>query len=298
MAAGAGIKIVKFQYYDVESLISPQSPDWKKRLLEKQLDIGQLRELFTYALSRDMIPFSTAHDIESFRIMKSELDPPLFKIGSGEWRNHEYIEEICAQGKPVILSTGMYSHEDIKTTVKRVSDIGFERMILLHCVTSYPVPDKEATLRAIPEILDYFPGIVGYSDHTTGISACLAAIALGATVIEKHITNKVNIPNAQDWKASATAEELAQLVSESNRVSSFLAGARKPTSSELAAREWATKSLAYAEDFQAGKILKKDDFISIRPGTGIRPDEFGALVGKVLVKDVLKKHLVSEKDFE
>lgn len=296
LAKAAGAKVVKFQFFNVDNLLPPDEIDWRKRLLEKQLDLGGLETLFNYAKQRGLLPFSTAHDIESFRLMQKVLNPPLFKIGSGEWRNFDYLEEVCSYGKPIILSTGMYSHEDVQETVTRISNLGFDKLILLHCVTAYPVPDKEASLKAITEIRDYFPGIVGYSDHTRGNLACLCAVAMGATVIEKHFTHRINVPNAQDWKASATFEELKTLISDIGRVSAFVDSEAKPSKIEFESRQWATKSLAYATDLPAGTVLSESSFVAVRPGTGLRLEEKKRLVGSVLRHSVSERHLVRIED--
>jgi N,N'-diacetyllegionaminate synthase len=297
LALDAGFDSVKFQLYDVDYLYASNYLYWKNRLREKQLSIEQLLILHTYAEKKGIFSFCTPHDSKSLQELEHFIEPSVYKVGSGERRNFPFIREVCSLGKPVILSTGMYSQEDIIDTLDVIQDCGVSDLILLHCVSSYPIPDNEVNLSAITQMRSYFPGVIGYSDHTVGNLACLAAVALGAKVIEKHITRRTNVANAQDWKVSATPHDICDLVEGIRKVEAQLGDGKKPSICELESVEWAQKSLAYLCDFKRDTIIESTDLISVRPGSGIRPDQMHEFIGQKLTRDVEAFSLLSPDDF-
>jgi len=296
MAVEAGVDAVKFQLFDVDELFSKGFEYWKNRLREKQINISQLVDMHNYAIGQGLLSFCTPHDFKSLEDIENRINPGFYKIGSGECRNFDFIKEICSLGKPVILSTGMYSHKDILDTLDVISDIGLSELAVLHCVTKYPVPNKEANLSALSVIKNYFNGIVGYSDHTQGNLACFTSVALGAKIIEKHITRRINVENAQDWRVSASQHDLKSLVQGIRQIEESLGTGIKPSDSESDSIEWAQKSIAYRSDLKKGSRLKRQDIITVRPGNGIRPERAEELVGLVLLKDVLARNLVDRED--
>lgn len=298
LALEAGFDSVKFQFYDVDHLYAYDYTYWKERLKEKQLSIDQLTSLYRYAESQDIFAFCTPHDSKSLMQLEEVFDPIVYKIGSGEYRNFPFIQEICSLGKPVILSTGMYSHSDIQDTLKVIEECGLTELAILHCVSSYPVPEEDVNLNAISRIKEYFPGIVGYSDHSKGNYACLSAVALGAKIVEKHITRRVDVPNAQDWKVSATEEDIFDLIKGIRKIEKHLGTGVKPSPSESGAQEWAKKSIAYREDLKRGRTITVENLIAVRPGNGIGPEFMPQFGGKVLKRDVREFSLLSRDDFE
>jgi len=195
--------------------------------------------------------------------------------------NWPYLEKVASLGKPVILSTGMYSFDEIEKTIDIFKQSGNKRLALLHCVTAYPVPPEEVNLRAIQTLRERFGTIVGYSDHTAGCHFPLAAVAMGAKVIEKHISLDFNIPNAQDWKVSCGPNDLGRLVSDIREIERGLGtGIKGLTKAEENSLVWARKSLVTSRPIKAGEVITPDLLVGKRPGTGISPSQMSAILGK------------------
>jgi N,N'-diacetyllegionaminate synthase len=281
LAANSGADAVKFQTFDVDALISRESSHWKKRLASRGLTSEQFVELKSYCDQRQILFLSTAHDEIGLQIVET-LDPPAFKIGSGERGNWLFVEKIARIGKPLIISTGMYSEEDVREVLDIIDRTGNRQVALLHCVTSYPTSPQNANLRTIQLYKEIFGGVVGYSDHTQGSTAVLGAIALGADIVEKHIALDFDVPNAQDWKVSAGPKTFPRLVEKIKKLEACLRQVpeKKITSEELASQEWACKSLATRCEVKRGQIVDADMLVSKRPGTGISPRYLTQVVGR------------------
>jgi len=281
LAADSGADAVKFQTFDVDALISRESSHWKERLGGRGLTAEEFVELKSYCDQKRILFLSTAHDEIGLEIVET-LDPPAFKIGSGELGNWLFVEKIARIGKPVILSTGMYSEEDVREVLDIIDRTGNRQVALLHCVTSYPTSAQNANLRTIQRYKEMFGGVVGYSDHTQGSTAVLGAIALGADIVEKHIALDFDVPNAQDWKVSAGPKSLPRLVEKIKKLEACLRQVpeKKISSEELASQEWACKSLATRCEVKRGQIVEADMLVSKRPGTGISPRYLTQVVGR------------------
>lgn len=282
LAADAGADAFKTQLFDVEALIAARADDWRQRLRPRNLPLEEFRQLRQRCGERGLLFIATAHDASRLPWLE-ELDVDAVKVGSGERNNPDFLTALAGLGKPMIVSTGMHSDADVRQAVEACRAGGCRELALLHCVTSYPTPDTDMNLRAMAALAKITPVPIGWSDHTEDHLACHAATALGAKLVEKHITIRRDIPDAQDWKVSAGPEDLAQLIEDLRRIERMLGHAHKdPAPSEEAAVVWATKSLVAAADLPAGHLLGRADIVAKRPGDGVPPDRIGSVLGKRL----------------
>ena len=209
-----------------------------------------------------------------------------FKIGSGELTNLPFLSYVAAKGKPLILSTGMSNLQEVVTAVETVTAAGNRELVLLHCVSNYPAAPSSVNLHAMKTLEDEFGVPVGYSDHTEGITIPLAAVALGACIIEKHFTLDRNLPGP-DHRASLEPGELEAMVRGIRTVQSALGDGRKlPAAEELNTAAVARRSLVAARDFSVGTVLTQDMIAIRRPGTGLPPSVLPQLVGRRLRQDI------------
>lgn len=298
LAVDAGADAFKLQVFDTEKLVSCISQEWIDRLRLKELSRDEVEGIQQHCQERGIIFFATAHEEYSFEYLES-LQVPLFKIGSGEVNNLEFIKIIAQRNKPIILSTGMHTMDDIRKDLDVIYSVGNEQVIVLHCVTQYPTPPAEVNLRAMDLIKNEFHAPVGYSDHTEGWVIPLAAVARGACVIEKHITLDRNIPNAQDWKVSCGYEDFHQFVKSVRLVEQALGKAEKLLSeAELKNKLWARKSIVAKTNIPSGTVITRETICTKRPGTGISPERIADVVGKQTVKKIEKDALISWSDLK
>jgi N-acetylneuraminate synthase/N,N'-diacetyllegionaminate synthase len=279
-AARAGADAVKFQVFQTAELISSVAPEWVERMRPKELPIEAFREIMDYCRQKGIIFFATAHDPESLEKL-AELDPPAYKIGSGELQNFDYFRGVASLKKPVIFSTGMFSEKDILDTIRVFAEAGCSEVILLHCVTGYPVPVEWMNLKAIQTLKSIFPGPVGYSDHSVTYDIAASSVLLGANLVERHITLEKDIPDAQDWKVACNPEELVQFVAMTRRLEAARGdGVLRVSEVELKSMSWARKSIVAAQDILPGDLITAENIRFKRPGTGISPAEIDKVVGK------------------
>ena len=296
LAAAAGADVFKTQFFDVEALFASRAEAWRARLRPRNLTLAQAHELRRLCDRRGLLFASTAHDDTRIDWLR-DLDVPLVKVGSGERNNPGFLKKLAGLGRPMIVSTGMYRDADVREAIDACAAGGCDRLVLLHCVSSYPAPFAEVNLSAMDRLRELFPGPVGYSDHTADGLAVLAAAARGAAVIEKHVTILRDVPNAQDWKVSAGPENFAALVADIRRAWAMIGHGRKePAPCETAAEVWALKSLVAARDLQAGHRLTADDLCAKRPGDGVPPSRVSNLVGGRLRRALAGDDLVTEAD--
>lgn len=282
LAADAGADVFKTQAFHTDCLVSARSPEWRERLRPKEVDFDFLSRMKERCDEQGILFMCTPHE-PSVLPWLDEWDVPAIKIGSGERGNTPFFREIASRGKPVILSTGMYAREHVDQALAVFSAAGVRELAMLHCVTSYPTPPSEVNLSAMQDLREGFNGPVGYSDHTEGHHICLAAVAMGAQIIEKHITLDFNIPNAQDWKVSCGPDDFSEFVRSVRDVEAARGrGGKIPRECEAPAFKWALKSLVAARPLQAGHILSRSDLIAKRPGDGISPAQIDALLGRAL----------------
>lgn len=298
VAAAAGADVFKTQAFSTEQLVSSRMPEWRERLRPKEVTFDFLAAMKQRCDEHDLIFLCTPHD-ESVLPWLDELAVPAFKVGSGERANTPYFREIARRGKPVILSTGMYAAEDVRQALDAFERAGCRELALLHCVTSYPTPFEQVNLRAMDTLRHMFSGPVGYSDHTSGYHAVLAAVARGAAIVEKHVTLDFNVPNAQDWKVSCGPSDFSQLVHQVRQVEAALGdGQKMPQPCEADALNWALKSLVAARELPLGTVLCADMVAAKRPGGGIAPARLEEVIGCRLRHHLSVDQPITEDDLE
>lgn len=286
LAADGGADVFKTQAFSTDRLVAASLPEWRERLRSKEVGFDFLAAMKRYCDDRGLAFMCTAHD-DSVLPWLDDLDVPAFKVGSGERDNLPYFQAIAERGKPVVLSTGMYRPADVARALETFARAGCTELALLHCVTSYPTPYDQVNLRAMDALREMFAGPVGYSDHTDGHHAVLAAVARGAEVIEKHITLDFDVPNAQDWKVSAGPDDFADLVRQVREVTASLGrGGKVVQACEEAAEGWAVKSLVAERDLAAGTVLAADMLVAKRSGSGLSPAHLDDVVGRTLGADL------------
>jgi len=280
LAVESGADAVKFQIFKTEELISSESEEWRIRLKSKELPYEAFYDIQAYCHKRSIIFFASAHDKLSLDFL-DKLDIPAYKIGSGEVGNWTFLEQAASRKKPIILSTGMYTLEDVGKALEVIDKVGNRDVIVLHCVTSYPTPPEEVNLHAMNTIRKTYGVLAGYSDHTQGFHMPLAAVACGADVIEKHITLDFNVPDAQDWKISCGPENFSIMVSQIRDIEAGLgSGVKTPSKSEDSSLNWARKSLVAAIDILPGDLITHEKLRAKRPGYGIIPSHIDKVIGK------------------
>jgi len=283
-AVDAGCDAFKIQVFNTEALISRVAEEWRQRMRSKQLSHQDITSIRDYCRERSILFFATGHDQVSVDFLH-EMDIPFFKIGSGEVKNWPFMRYIGGLGRPVVLSTGMYTLHDVELAIESLKSGGCKEVVVLHCVTRYPATPDEINLKAMDTLAESFQIPVGYSDHTEGFHICLAAVARGACLIEKHISLDFNVPNAQDWKVSLDPDGLKEMVRQIREIEDSLGdGTKEIRPRERESISWARKSLVAVRDLEAGAVLTEELLIARRPGTGIAPSELGLVVGLPLVQ--------------
>lgn len=244
------------------------------------------QELFDYASSKGLVAFSTPFDLTAVDFLES-LNVPCYKIASFENIDHALLAAVAKTGKPVIVSTGMASQTEIAESVEVLRAAGCKDLILLKCTSNYPARPVDANLRTIPHLAELFNCQVGLSDHTPGVGVAVAAVALGATVVEKHFVLDRN-GGEVDAEFSLEPHEVKMLVEETERAWTALGKVHYGcTDKELASRVH-RRSLYIAEDVKAGDILTEKNLRSVRPGLGLPPKYLPLLLGKVVKTDAPK----------
>lgn len=293
VAAEAGADAVKFQTFVAERLVTSAAPKAEYQLqstdaaesqfdMLKRLELSEQmhRELIAYCHERKIIFLSTPFDEENADLLDA-LNVPAFKIPSGEITNTLFLNHVARKAKPMIVSTGMASLGEVESAVRVITATGNTQIVLLHCVSNYPANPADINLRAMQTMARAFGVPVGYSDHTPGIEVALAAVALGACIVEKHFTLDRNLPGP-DHQASAEPAELAALVRGIRIVEAALGGGRKqPAATEANTAAVARRSLVAACDIPAGAVITETMIALKRPGTGLPPAMCEYLIGRV-----------------
>lgn len=296
VAKAAGVDIVKFQTFDVDSMTSKNADmaeyqkenigkvkSQKEMLLELTLSKDEFRSLSEYCIEQNIKFLSTPFDIESIYFL-NELGCDIWKIPSGEITNYPYLVEIAKTGKPIILSTGMCELDEIEAALNLLKENGAGEVSLLHCTTEYPTPYEDVNLKAMQTLKDKFGLRVGYSDHTKGIEVPIAAVAMGATIIEKHFTLDKNM-EGPDHKASLEPDELKAMVDSIRNIEKALGnGVKKPANSEIKNIAIARKSIVAKCDITEGEIFTEDNITTKRPGNGISPMKWNDVLGTKAIR--------------
>lgn len=311
-AKAAGVDAIKFQTFIADQLVTKKAPmaDYQKRntkgdkgqyemIQRLQLDLKDFVGLKKYCDEKGIMFLSTPFDMPSVDALTPLVK--YFKIPSGEMTNHPFLKYVAAKKKPMIISTGMATLGEIEEALVSIRSVDPGcKIFLLHCVSSYPSSYEDANLNAIATIRNAFKLPVGYSDHTEGIEVSLAAVAMGAVIIEKHFTlDKMMM--GPDHKFSADPEELRRLVrSIRNIESAYGSGIKAPSKAEAKLAKVARRSLVANRDMAAGHIIRKEDIAIKRPGDGMSPKSFDHILGKRLIRPISKdekftwSHFMSE----
>lgn len=289
---------VKFQIFKTENLVSSVAPDWIERLKPKELPYDAFKHLKEYCEQKGIMFLATAHDDESLDFYNS-LKPVAYKIGSGEVSNIPYLTKVARQKKPVILSTGMYNMDDVKEAVNVFLNEDNNDIILLHCITCYPPLPEDINLTVINTLQQEFKCPVGYSDHSIGYDIVLAAVAIGASVIEKHIAVSKNTPGSQDSTVSCDERDLIEMVNSIRKIEKALGtGIKTPSERELKSKDWARKSIFAKVDIKKGDVITEDMLILKRPGIGISPKDISKVIGLKAKKDIKIDSLIRFEDLQ
>ena len=312
VASKAKVDYVKFQSFKADKLVSPiakkadyqiknlkDKDDFQYQMLKRlELSKKDHEELILYCKTKNVKFFSTAFDVDGVLYLSS-LNLDAFKIPSGELTNFPYLKAVAQTGLPVILSTGMATLEEIGESIRVLNNHGTnkEDLTVLHCNTDYPTPMVDVNLKAMLKIKEKFDVNIGYSDHTIGTEIPIAAVALGAKIIEKHFTLDRNL-KGPDHKASLEPKELKYMVESIRNLEQAMngSGIKKPSQGEKKNILIARKSIHLLRDLSSGSVISEEDIIPLRPGDGICSMNWEKVLGKTLKRDVKKFHKLTWSD--
>ena len=305
-AAAAGADAIKFQTFHAEELVTAQAVTADYQAVNTGGEQNQFNMLKKLELSESahsilqqkakefgLLFFSTAFDLKSIQFLQT-LQMPCWKIPSGEITNYPYLCRVAALQQPTILSSGMASITEIDAALSCLLSHGLnkEQVVLLHCTTEYPTPWQDVNLRAMVSLSEQFGITTGYSDHTQGIEVAIAAVAMGAKVIEKHFTLDRSLPGP-DHKASLEPNELSLLVSSIRHIELALGdGKKRAMPSELKNISVARKSIVAAQPISMGEPFNEDNLTVKRPGSGISPMRGPDVIGQVACRDFAVDELI------
>lgn len=293
MAVNSGADIVKFQTFKTEKIVirtaarakyqeknMPDTKETQSEMLKKlELKNTDFKKLKDYAQTKKIIFLSTPYDFESIDFLDS-IGVPAFKVSSAWITNLPFLKYLAKKRKPIIFSRGMSNEDEIIEAIKTMKGAGNNKLILLHCHFNYPTDGADANLKVIKTLKEKFKLPVGFSDHTLGIEASLAAVALGAKVIEKHFTLDKTM-KGPDHKASLEPNEFEKMVQAIRLVEKFLGSNKiKITKHEAPMRQVSRTSIVSLDSISAGEKLTDKNIGIKRPGTGIQPKHFHELLGK------------------
>lgn len=302
VAVDAGADAVKFQTFKAEEVISKTAPktEYQRKTtnakesqldMAKRLELGAAahRQLIQYCKKKGILFLSSPFDLESIELL-NKFGLKIFKIPSGEIANLPYLRRMGSLGRKIIMSTGMATLREIGDALNILMKAGTARnnITVLHCNTEYPTPLQDVNLKAMLTIKNNFRVNVGYSDHTRGIEVPIAAVALGATVIEKHFTLNKKM-RGPDHKASLEPEELKAMVCGIRNIEKTMgSGIKRPSPSEFKNRLIIRKSIVATRDITKGEIFSQENITVKRPATGISPMRWDKVIGKVAKRDFKK----------
>lgn len=304
VAVKAGADAVKFQTFKAETLVckSAKKADYQLETTDgaetqfemlKKLELTKVmhEELLMYCRQKKIMFLSTPFDVESVSFL-NDYGMEIMKVPSGEVTNYPYLQAVGETGKRVILSTGMSTTDEVEEAVEVLQNFGAEDITLLHCNTEYPTPMCDVNLNAMVAMKEAFHVSVGYSDHTKGIEVPIAAVAMGATVIEKHFTLDRNM-EGPDHKASLEPDELEAMVKAIRNIEDALgSGEKKVTASEEKNRVIARKSIVAKRHIDKGESFTKENITTKRPGSGISPMKWNVVLGRKAMREFEEDELI------
>lgn len=297
-----GCDCVKFQSWSISSLYSKTYYDANPiamRFVKKfSMSPDQLKELAKYCKSKRISFSSTPYSEEEVDFLVEECEIPYIKVASMELNNHNFLRYIGKKHVPVILSTGMSTMEEVDEAVKILHDVGVEQMVIMHCVSVYPTILTNVNLNNILGLREKF-GMhpIGFSDHTEGDAAAVAAVALGAGVIEKHLTlNKSKV--GMDNNMATEPPEFTALVSKCRNIQIAMGSKERVLiQQELDQRQNMRRSIVSTRDIKAGEVIQESDLYAKRPGTGIAPNRKNEIVGKKAARNIAADTMIHENDY-
>lgn len=303
-AQACGVDAIKLQTYRAETISSKKAMfDMENTGITSQFELFKKyeideslhRQVFGYIQSKGLDWFSTpSHETDVDMLEK--LGVNAFKVGSDDAVNIPFLKYIARKGKPIILATGMCTMEEVKESVSAIMGEGNSQLVLLHCITSYPTHPEHVNLLAMKKMMDEFDVPVGYSDHTIGTVACVAAAAMGAAVLEKHFTIDKNA-DGPDHMLSADPSEMKIIVEQVRTLEKmFGSGIKMPAASEKTTRLNNRKSIVAARNLPAGHLLTPQDLAIKRPGLGIAPKFFEQVIGSVLNRQLAEDEVITWSD--
>lgn len=304
-AREAGADAIKFQTFKSEKLVSTfsqkaayqikntGSADESQLEMVKKLELSfdDFRDLQVFSKEKGIQFLSTPFDLESIDFL-NQLEMPFWKLPSGEVTNYPYLVKIAQTHKDIVMSTGMCTLDEIGEALAALRENGAGKIALLHCNTEYPTPMEDVNLKAMETLRKEFDTPIGYSDHTKGIEVPIAAVAMGAAIIEKHFTLDRNM-EGPDHKASLEPSELKAMVQAIRNIEKAIGtGDKKPTPSEIKNIEIVRKSIVANCEIHKGEIFSTENITTKRPGSGISPMKWSMVIGKKAVRDFHKDELI------
>ena len=292
----SGADAVKFQTFDTKEFINRLEEKRFAKLKSFELSKKDFKKLSIYSKKKGLKFISTPFDLGSAKFLSKLVDA--FKISSGDNNFYELIKFCASFKKPLIISTGMLNFTEIKDIFKLLDKIKFPRkkLAFLHCVSDYPVEDKEANLFSIQYLRDNLPVTIGYSDHVIGSESCIIAASLGAKIIEKHFTLNNNFSNFRDHQISLNPKDMQQMISSTRRVEKMLGNYDKKISkNEEKNHDLMRRSIYFNKKLKKGMLLQRQDLKIVRPHKISEPNDLLKILGKELKKDVQDSELVTFK---
>ena len=311
VAFNAGADAIKFQTYITDDIILSNTPkaeyqlnstnseeNFYEMLKKYELSKQDFEILDKYCQKKGIIFLSTPFDFNSVDILEN-LNIPAYKISSGDLDNFPLLKYICYKKKPILLSTGMATLKEVEVSVKYIKSNGVNDLVILQCTSNYPTLYSELNLNVIDTYKKFFPeDIIGFSDHSIDFIASIGAVAKGAKVIEKHFTLDKNMIGP-DHKASLNPDELNNWIKSIRIIDSALGSYEKiPSNVELEIAKVAKKSIVTIKALKKGDFLKEGDIFLKRPGLGIAPKYYEAIIGKKIKKDIPKDSIIKWDDLE
>ncbi len=299
VAVNSGVDAIKFQTFKADRLVTTDAKKAKYQCHKKDADLQSQLEMlkrlelshekhakiYSYCKKKGIVYMSTPFDDHSANFL-NDINVEAFKIASGEINNSPFLTHIAQMGKPMIISTGMANLDEVKDAVYEINKTGNTKLVLLHCVSNYPADPSDANLRVIHTLEKVFGIPIGFSDHTLGTDVTLAAVALGACIIEKHFTLNRNLPGP-DHQSSMEPAELSKLVQSIRTVEKALGHGRKePAISEAEISSVVRKSLIASLDINVGTTLTEDLITAKRPGTGMPPSMICSVLGRTVNRNI------------